>query len=117
MPRKPKRPCSYPSCPNLTEGRFCDEHQRLENKNYEKYKRDPDTKKRYNKQWRVIRNRYLKVKPMCEECLRKNKYTVATEVHHIKPLADGGTHDSNNLMGLCKSCHSKIENRFKKNVK
>lgn len=23
MPRKPKKPCAYPGCPNLTEGRYC----------------------------------------------------------------------------------------------
>ena len=37
MPSKPKRPCSYPNCPNLTDGRFCEEHQRVVNKHYEKY--------------------------------------------------------------------------------
>ena len=30
MPRKPKRPCSYPNCPKLTDKQFCDEHERLE---------------------------------------------------------------------------------------
>ena len=39
MPRKPKRPCSWPGCPNLTEGRFCEEHQKEENRRYEKYGR------------------------------------------------------------------------------
>ena len=37
MPRKPKRPCSFPGCPKLTEGRFCEEHERQENRRYEKY--------------------------------------------------------------------------------
>lgn len=41
MPRKPKRPCSYPGCPKLTDRRFCEEHTKLENKRYEKYGRDP----------------------------------------------------------------------------
>ena len=36
MPRKPKRPCSYPGCPNLTDGRFCPEHEKKETKRYEK---------------------------------------------------------------------------------
>ena len=27
MPRKPKRPCSYPGCPNLTDGQYCKEHE------------------------------------------------------------------------------------------
>lgn len=43
MPRKPKRPCSYPGCPNLTDGRFCPEHEKKEAKRYEKYDRDPNT--------------------------------------------------------------------------
>lgn len=32
----------------------------------------------------------------------------AQEVHHIKPLAQGGTHETDNLMALCTSCHSRI---------
>lgn len=46
MPRKAKHPCHHPGCPNLTEGRFCEEHQKEENKRYEKYGRDPATRKR-----------------------------------------------------------------------
>lgn len=30
------------------------------------------------------------------------------QVHHIKPLAEGGDHSENNLMSLCSSCHAKI---------
>lgn len=45
MPRKPKRPCSYPGCPNLCDGRFCEEHTKEENKRYERYDRDPAVKK------------------------------------------------------------------------
>ena len=30
MPMKPKRPCSFPGCPNLTDRRFCPEHEKLE---------------------------------------------------------------------------------------
>ncbi len=25
MPSKPKKPCAYPDCPNLTDGRYCPE--------------------------------------------------------------------------------------------
>ena len=39
------------------------------------------------------------------------------EVHHKKKLSDGGTHDRENLIALCKSCHSKIHALIKmKNV-
>ena len=40
MPSKPKKPCAYPGCPNLTDGRYCPEHQQKVNSNYEKYGRD-----------------------------------------------------------------------------
>lgn len=41
MPRKPKHPCGYPGCPELTDKRYCLKHQKLENRQYEKYDRDP----------------------------------------------------------------------------
>ena len=37
MPSKPNKPCAYPGCPNLTDGRYCPEHQQKVNSNYEKY--------------------------------------------------------------------------------
>ena len=27
MPRKPLKPCSYPGCPNLTAGQYCEKHR------------------------------------------------------------------------------------------
>ena len=111
MPRKPKRPCSYPGCPRLTDGRYCDEHQKLTDKQYNKYRRNPEHRKRYNRAWKRIRDRYIKAHPLCEECYKNNKLTSAEEVHHIIPLSKGGTHDDDNLMSLCKACHSSITAR------
>lgn len=109
MPRKPKKPCSYPGCPELIEdGSYCKKHQRDVNRYYEKYRIDPLTKKRYGSKWRKIRNRYINNNPLCEECLKDGRFTKAEEVHHILPLRRGGNHDESNLMALCKSCHSKI---------
>jgi len=108
MPRKPKRPCSSPGCPNLTDGRFCEEHAKREARQYERYGRDPAVKKRYGRTWKRIRDRYIKAHPLCERCVKDEKATPAEEVHHIKPLSHGGTHDEDNLMSLCKSCHSII---------
>lgn len=111
MPKKPKRPCSSPGCPELTDGRFCPEHAKKEASRYEKYQRDPETRKRYGRAWKRIRDRYIAVHPLCEECKRQEKLTPATEVHHILPLARGGTHDESNLMALCTPCHSAITAR------
>ena len=111
MPRKPKRPCSQPGCPELTHKRFCVAHAKQEARRYERYQRDPATRKRYGRAWKRIRDRFIKVNPLCEECKRKGKLTKAQEVHHILPLARGGTHDESNLMSICTPCHSSITAR------
>lgn len=108
MPRKPKRSCSYPGCPELTDGRFCEEHTKLMNKCYEKYGRDPAVRRRYGRAWKRIRDSYVKTHPFCEQCYEKGILVPVEEVHHKKPLSEGGTHDRSNLISLCKSCHSRI---------
>ena len=113
MPMKPKKPCSYPGCPELTDKQYCPKHQRLANRAYERYKRDPVSKKRYNASWQNIRKAYAASHPFCEECMKDGRFTPVEHVHHILPLADGGTHDRDNLMSLCKSCHSRIHAKMK----
>ena len=108
MPRKPKRPCSFPDCPELVEGRYCEKHKREVDRHYNRHQRDPRTAKRYGRRWRKIRQAFLTAHPLCEECKKQGRYTPAEEVHHITPLSEGGTHDYENLMALCKSCHSRI---------
>ena len=108
MPRKPKRPCAYQGCPKLTDERYCDEHKKLEAKMYDRYRRSPEHRKRYGYQWRKIRRAFLSEHPFCEMCRKDERLTIATEVHHILPLSHGGSNEKENLMPLCKSCHSKI---------
>ena len=108
MPRKPKHPCSYPGCKELVEGRYCEEHAKVRNSQYEKYNRDPDTKRRYGRCWKRIRDSYVKTHPFCEICYENGVLVPVEEVHHKKPLSEGGTHDRDNLISLCKSCHSRI---------
>lgn len=108
MPWKPKKPCAYQGCPELVDGRFCEKHQKEVNQQYEKYGRDPETRKRYGTEWRKIRANFVRSHPFCQECMKQERYTAVEEVHHILPLSRGGTHDTRNLMSLCKSCHSKI---------
>lgn len=108
MPRKPKRPCSYPGCLKLTDGRFCEEHTKLENKRYEKYSRDPAVRRKYGRAWKRIRDSYVKMHPFCEKCYERGVLVPVDEVHHKIPISQGGTHDKNNLMSLCRSCHNKI---------
>ncbi len=108
MPRKPKRPCSTPGCPNLTDGQYCEDHKLMERRRYDKYQRSEDVNKKYGRAWKRIRDRYAKEHPLCEMCKEDDRLTPIDEVHHILPISQGGTHDRSNLMSLCKSCHNKI---------
>lgn len=108
MPRFPKHPCSYPGCPNLTDDRYCDKHKSLMVNSYERYGRDKTTKRKYGHSWSKIRKAYVSVHPFCEECFKKGIIVPVDEVHHILPLAEGGSHNEDNLISLCKKCHAKI---------
>jgi len=108
MPHKPPRQCSYPGCPNLTRGRYCDEHKTAVYSEYNQYQRDPATKGRFDYRWRKIREYFLSQHSLCALCLEKGFTVPATEVHHIKPLIVGGDDSDENLMASCKSCHSRI---------
>ncbi len=109
MPYKPKRPCAYPGCGQLAvREQYCAVHQKTVDKHYNQFERDPVSNKRYGRSWKRIRDRYIRLHPLCEECQRENKLTAAEEVHHILPLAKGGGNEAENLMALCKPCHSRI---------
>jgi len=43
--------------------------------------------------------------PLCAECSRHGRVTLATQRDHIKPLAEGGADDETNEQGLCDDCH------------
>ena len=108
MPTKPKRPCSFPGCPELTDQTYCEKHRTQARKEYDKFERAPDVNQKYGRAWKRIRDRYAHKHPLCELCLQQGKYVVVEEVHHILPISKGGTHDEENLMSLCQSCHTKI---------
>ncbi len=54
-----------------------------------------------------ITKKYILKHPVCEFCGKQ-----AEEVHHIKPLVVGGTHEEENLISLCKHCHSVMHKRI-----
>ena len=112
MPRSPKKPCAYPGCAKLTDRRFCPEHEKLDRDRYNKYERSPDANCKYGRAWKRIRDRYVTEHPLCEMCLKEGKLTPVEEVHHIKPISQGGTHARSNLMSLCQSCHTKIHHEI-----
>ena len=116
MPRKSKRQCGVFGCTNFAKDgeSFCEEHLKKENQKYNKYLRGYDSHERYDSRWIKVRKMYITNHPLCEECLKENKYTKATIVHHIKPIECGGAkYDFENLKSVCASCHQKIHNKIK----
>lgn len=112
MPYKPKRPCSYPGCPELVSGTsYCEKHKdmRAKKRNYSDVKRDPEAQKLYDRKWKQRRKAQLSKYPWCEECLDNKIYTPATDVHHV--IAHKGNREIfalGPLQSLCLVCHSKI---------
>jgi 5-methylcytosine-specific restriction enzyme A len=94
----PVRLCLEPSCPNPATWRGrCQSHARKQDRNtqragYHIYR---------TKRWRNTRRAYLHDHPLCQ-CGK-----IATDVHHITDIADGGDPwHPNNLQALCHPCHS-----------
>lgn len=107
MPRRPPKPCSYPGCPKLTNERYCPEHKKLMNAQYDMRLRDRGAAEFYHsREWRRLRQNYLIEHPFCVECRKAGKLTKATVVDHVTPIRQGGPDlDENNLQALCASCH------------
>jgi len=102
MPRKPKKPCRHPGCPELTEGLYCVEHAKLHI-----HDRVTSSGRGYDSKWRKARSRYLKAYPLCEKCKAQGRFVRATVVDHIVPHrgAEQLFWDESNWQPLCKNCH------------
>ena len=57
--------------------------------------------RRTGRPWRRKRAWILQRDPLCRICERR----ASSEVDHIIPLGLGGGHESENLQGLCRTCH------------
>jgi 5-methylcytosine-specific restriction protein A len=101
MPKRPARPCSARGCPNLVSGRgrFCAEHQSLEWSRQKQARTAPND---YGPEWNKIRNEFIRYYPHCARCGAK------AEIVHHKVAREQGGDGWNNLMSLCRRCHSKI---------
>jgi 5-methylcytosine-specific restriction protein A len=58
------------------------------------------------RRWMAMRQAVLTAEPLCRECLKHDRTTLAQEVDHITPLHKGGTDARDNLQPLCRACHA-----------
>lgn len=54
------------------------------------------------------RLRRLAAEPLCRRCAEMGIVTASTVPDHIKPLAQGGSDDDDNIRCLCKPCHDAV---------
>lgn len=64
----------------------------------------PDTRTRGRKGQEMRERRLRRTDGLCEHCLAKGRYTVATVVNHKIPLAHGGPDEDENTENLCDPC-------------
>jgi 5-methylcytosine-specific restriction enzyme A len=118
VPGRPKKPCSVPGCPNLTQGRYCEQHKHKEqqdkaerNRYYDEHIRDQKAREFYHsKEWQRVRQAALmRDNYLCQDCLKEKRITPADVVDHIVPVkVDWSKRLSlDNLQSLCHRCHNR----------
>lgn len=68
----------------------------------------------HDTRWKKTREAVLRRDAyQCKECLRYGKITLATTVHHIKPVEKNPELylNSKNLISCCSSCHNSFHDR------
>lgn len=65
--------------------------------------------------WKNIRASYLMQHPLCELCLKNDKVKPTEDIHHILGILKYPdlAYNTDNLLALCKECHSKIHSNHK----
>lgn len=107
MPSRLRKPCAHPGCPELTLEGYCRAHKQ-DARRYDRA-RGTATQRGYGSRWQRYRLVFLRQHPLCVECLKAERLTVATEVDHIIPHKGnyGLFWSPDNHQALCKHHHSK----------
>lgn len=107
----PIKYCAHGGCSVLVpfNQRYCNKHTK---DRYVPRERQivtqPYYKLYHSSRWGETSRAYRAANPLCEECLRHGKQSLATSVDHIKALKDGGDPwDDSNLQSLCARCHNR----------
>lgn len=102
MAKAAPKPCGHPGCGVLVRdgSSRCPKHPQLQ-----WAKKPIPTKRITGRRLQAMRAELFRRNPLCVECQRQGRVTLATQRDHIKPLAEGGQDDSDNEQGLCAPCH------------
>lgn len=101
MPNAAPRPCSHPGCGALVRdgtGR-CSKHPKAT------WVKSSPVKRVTGRRLQKLRAELFARDPLCAECRRQGRVTLATQRDHRVSLEEGGTEDLENIQGLCHDCH------------
>lgn len=100
----PSRPAHWCNTCNTTHGKQCPKRKAYQTQGQDRGNRHA---RGYGNRWERIRRQVLdRDDKLCQECSRHGIATAAYAVDHIRPKAQGGTDDPDNLQSLCKRCHA-----------
>ncbi|MCH8855997.1 MAG: HNH endonuclease [Proteobacteria bacterium] len=112
MPSAPPRPCNQAGCAALTHERFCEQHRKARDQQYERRRRQRDPWRAWyaTARWQRLRANQLKRQPLCEceDCRGGQlRVTPATVVDHIvAPKGDAALFfNPTNLQSMSKPHH------------
>ena len=102
MPKSAPKPCSHPGCGVLVRdgSNRCAKHQRTD-----WTKKATATKRITGRKLQQLRHALFSRDPLCAECAKRGRLTLATQRDHKIPLTEGGQDTEDNVQGLCKPCH------------
>ena len=104
MPTAAPKPCGHPGCGVLVRDGTsrCPKHPA-------KVWAKPvtATKRVTGRRLQAMRAELFSNNPLCAECQKHGRVTLATQRDHIKPLAEGGADEIDNTQGLCDDCHDR----------
>ena len=105
MPYAPKKPCTFPGCPNLTYNRTCEQHAGTafaSSSRLHDLTRPNAAARGYDSVWARFSKFFRSQNPLCGAC----EVRPVDDTHHIRALKSGGERlDPNNVVGLCRECH------------
>lgn len=97
-----KRWCNNPSCKEVID-------EKVKTFNYKKRQKKIERGTYRNGVSQELRKSILERDNFtCNLCRIENTNPGKMQVHHIVPVSDGGLDDGNNLITVCKSCHTSI---------
>lgn len=105
MPTRPGHTC-VPGCAAIVPHgkKRCPKHTVVERRRQDE-RRGSSTARGYGSAWQRRRAAWLRLHPLCVECLRVSRTTAATVVDHVVPKSQGGADDESNFQSLCKRHH------------